>query len=256
MEGTGFQSILMILKIKYIVFFLIIYTALWVSIIQADIQKSTNHFNDPEYLNSFLVYLKGNTYYKQNIFNKAIYEYKKAIKMFKEYPEPYYMLGLIYYNERNYSAVDKFVKNAGLYIDHFRNLYDKAQFYKFCGEYYEHQEQYVLALDHYLKFNSIISNNPEINYKIGFLYYKNDQTDNSILYLIKFIHDDRLKRKMRITYSEEIKNSYKIIVNLYMDKKQYQDSMKFLKEFYFYYPDKEIKERITILSNNILLYNK
>ncbi len=216
--------------------------------------QESNIIHNPLYLRSYLVYLKGNSYYGKYEFDEALNHYNKAIRIFKKYPEPYYKMAKIHYDKRNYDTVEQYLVLSGKYKDYFRNNNDLTDYYKLSGEYYEHEEKYRKSLDNYLHYQSIISNEIIINYKTGYLYYELKQHDKSILYLEKFIHSKRIDKRFRERYSDEIKKSYMIIININMDKKKYRESLKYLKELYLYYPEKEIRERTTILSNNLKYY--
>ncbi len=221
-----------------------------VLIFNSNILKS-KVFNDPSYLKSYLIYLKGNSYFNKNKFDEAINYYKKAYKIFNKYPEPYYKLAKIYYNKQNYNVSEQYLTLSDKYKEFFRNINDLAGFYKISGEHYQRREKYHKALDHYDHYYSIISNNIIIDHKIGYLSYKIEQYDKAFKYLKKFIYNDKLNRK---EFKDEIKKSYMIIINIYMDKKEYEKSLYFLKELYIFYPEKDIKERITVLNNNLKYY--
>ncbi len=211
-------------------------------------------FNDPSYLESYLIYLKGGVSYKKNKFNEAINYYRKAVKIFNQYPEPYYKLAEIYFSKRDFNTAEEYLILSDRYKKSFRNKSDLAGFYQINGKFYEHEEKYEKALDNYNNYNSIITNNILICHKIGFLSYKIKLFDKALIFLEDFISNDKQNRKTRKMYKDEISKSYMMIINIYMDRKEYRKSLEYLKELYFYFPEEDIKERIRVLSNNIKYY--
>ncbi len=251
MEGTGCQFIHMMLRKNKIMLLLPCLILILVSNLGA---PERDIMDNPLYLKSFLVYLKGDAYNTKYKYDDALNHYKKAVKIFKQYPEPYFKMASIYFNKKDYNAVEQYLVLSEKYRSFFRNNNELAGFYKLSGEYYEHKEKYKKSLDNYTNYVSIISNENTINHRIGYLYYKLKQPDKSLLHLEKFIRSKEINKRYRERYSDEIKKSYMIIINTYMDRNRYRKSLKYLKELYLYYPEREIKERITVLSNNLKHY--
>ena len=249
MAEIEYQLILMMLKSKFIYIFI----TFTIFIIYSYSFAETNLIKNSSYLKSYLIYLKGNSFLKKLQYDKALFYYKKALKKFNGYPEPYYKLMKIYYNKHDFANIEKYIHLAEKFKMHFRNQNDLKDFYKISGEYYEKKEKYKSSIYYYNQLNSLFTNNPNIFYKIGHLYFMVKQYDKSLLFLKKFTIKVRFPNKK---IKDDWKKTYMMIVNIYMIKNNYNQSMQYLKVLYKHFPEKEIKERITTLRNNLKHYNK
>lgn len=238
-----YQHMNMMLKNKNIIILLIISFFLCSNITKSDLMKNSR------YLDSYLIYLKGDALFKKNKFSDSIYYYKKAIKKYKEYPEPYYKLAKIYYLKKDYNAMNKYISDAYIYQYFFRNNKDLIEYYYLASKYYEDMLKFKKALDRYLKLNTLINNRDAvIIYKIGYLNCKIKNYNSGEKYLEMFLNNSKSIKK---SYREELKTTYQLLINIYMDKKEYKKSLTSLRKMYIFFPGKDIYNKISILSNNL-----
>gem|GEM_PF-3936328 len=215
--------------------------------------QKTNLIENKKYLRSYLLYLKGNSFLKELKADQAILYYKKAIKEYNSYPEPYSKLAKVFFDQNDLNAVEKYLRSAGKSESLFRNIEDQAEYYRTGAQFYEKRKEYGNSLKYYQKLLPLDSNDPFINFRIGYLYYLLKDLDSSYTYLDQFVKDKSVNERRN---KEEIQKAYKIIVNILSDKKKYDDALNYLKELYRKYPEKQVLERITILSNNLKYYDK
>jgi len=113
---------------------------------------------------------------------------------------------------------------------------------------------YDKAIKYYTKLTNI-RKDYNIIYKIGELYYLKKNYTQSENYLDMYI--DFCFNNEKNSYNiEDLKQALKLIVNIDMDKEKYTEALKHLKELYSLTLDKEIKNKISILSNNLQYYDE
>ncbi len=116
-----------------------------------------------------------------NEINTAIKKFENSIKLNKEFSEPYYNLGRIYFAKQNYLESEFFLKQAitlDIYNLHYKNL---------LGQIYLKLHKYDEAI--YI-FNIILKNwfdNAEIYYHLGFTYKCKEEYEKAIFFLHKSI---------------------------------------------------------------------
>lgn len=247
MDGIKFQITIMMLKKHRIL--ILIFSLL---VLCSTGSKKENLLKNKFYLKSYLLYLKGDSFYKQNKLSKALNYYKKARKIYNKYPEPFYKTALIHYRKRNIKGIKDYLERAYQYKEYFRMKDDLYAFYNLCAEYYEEIKDYKQALQYNLDKRAFKKNSHITDYKIGYLYYKINENDMAYTNIRAFINNKKSYHKQ---YRDELKISFKIIINILMDKKDYKKALYYLKKYDYNFPGIEIKRKITILSNN-LKYHK
>jgi len=214
--------------------------------------------SDRNYITSYFKYLEALQAEKSLNYSKALYLYNEAIKIYKNYPEPYYRIGIIYKEKGEYKKAEEYFIKAEKYERRFRNKSDYINYLSNGAEVFYKLKVYNNALNFYTKLYKIRKNS-EIVYKVGELYYlvKDKQKSKKYLeeLLTKYLNKNNdLKKTKRA--DEKFKKSLQMLVNISMDNKEYHKTLKYLQILYKHFPNKEIKNKISILSNNLRYYDE
>jgi tetratricopeptide (TPR) repeat protein len=206
-----------------------------------------------DYLRSYQVYLQGESYYQQKKYDNAIAEYRKAIKLFDQYPECYYKLIKIFLYKQELTQINQYIKPCYRFKNRFKYRSEELDFYKITADYYELSMNYSKALTNYLLLIHAKSNNIYYKYKIGYLYYKVGINDIASDYL--FVFKDVLKKNQQVfKYREEYKTCIKMLVNISLDQNNYVQAYELLKEIYVYFPEEDVLNKLIMISNNLKHY--
>lgn len=209
---------------------------------------------NPDYIKSYDMYLQGDEFYHQKKYELAIHEYKKAIKKFRQYPENYYKLSMIYLLKQEYGEAEHYILLGMKYKHYFKDRADLAGFYRTAAQYYEKVNKNNQALDHYLSLIKIQSN-LIYRYKSGVLYYRLNKPDDALDALSDFRKAFLAKGSVS-GLKEEYKNCLKIMVNINTEKNNFTEAYELLKEIYIKYPEEDVLDKLIILSNNLKHYKK
>lgn len=210
------------------------------------------------YITSYFKYLEAAQAEKSLNYSKALFLYNEAIKIYKEYPEPYYRIAIIYKEKGEYRKAKEYFKQAEKYEKKFRNKSDYINYLLYAAEIYYKLKDYNNALNFYTKLYKT-KKKPEIIYKIGELYYLVKDKQNSKKYmeelLTEYLNRDNELRESKKA-DKKLRKTLQILVNINMDNSEYHKALKYLKILYKHFPDKEIKNKVSILSNNLRYYDK
>ncbi len=210
--------------------------------------------NNRKYIDAYFIYLQGLNYERNNDISAALKYYKKSIDKYNSFPEPYFRIGLLYKNRTELEKSKYYFEKAEKYMSQFRNKIDLANFLKEFGDACYNLKEYDKAIKYYTKLTNI-RKDYNIIYKIGELYYLKKNYTQSENYLDMYI--DFCFNNEKNSYNiEDLKQALKLIVNIDMDKEKYTKALKHLKELYSLTLDKEIKNKISILSNNLQYYDE
>ncbi len=209
--------------------------------------------HNTDYLKSYSEFMQGELLYNNKKYESAIHFYKRAIRLYPEYPEPYYKLIKIYYYNKDLYPINGFIKKCLGLKNLFKNKNDLYDLYKIMSEYYEDMKDYQNAIKNYNIILTVNSNQPFCFYKLGYNYYKFKKNDEAYDYLDKFVNFVRQNKK-GYTSKDEFKESLKILININMDRNNYIEAYDLLAELNAYWPDKAIRQKMMMLSNNLKYY--
>lgn len=209
------------------------------------------------YLKAYFIYLQGFEEENKANYSKAINLYKNSIKLYKKFPEPYYRIALIYYKNSENQLAANYIEKSCKYENGFKNKTDYNDFLIKAADIFYKIKKYDASLKFYKKLIKL-QLKPEYLYRIGDIYYIRKDFDSSKKYLKEFLElyidsEDTLKQNKRI--DSDFEHALKMLVNISMEKSDYEQALKYLKIIYRYYPTKEIKDKLSILSNNLRYYD-
>jgi len=207
------------------------------------------------YIKAYFKYLEGLNYENKNKITEAMELYKNSIKIYKFFPEPYYRIALLCYKKNEFRYSELYINKAKKYEDKFKNKSDYIKYLWLGGEIFYTTGNYDKALNYLVEYTNYNKNDIELFYKIGEIYYTKNNFEASKDNLEKYVN---IVKNKNLIKREEINflNSLKMLVNIYSETKDYKKEMEYLKIIYVYFPTKEIKEKISILSNNLRYYDE
>ncbi len=126
-------------------------------------------------------YFRGLLYKKKNEFDKAIYDFDKAIALFPYYYEAYYYRGVIFDKQ---GLLDRAIKDLDTAIALNPSYYEA---YNSRGQIYEKTGQFNKAIEDYNKTITLDTSSYLAYYNLGIVYHKSGFLDKSIEYYSKSI---------------------------------------------------------------------
>jgi len=182
----------------------------------------------------------GTLYESTNDYENAKINYEKAIQLFKEDNNPYYLyaplnnLARYYQNKGNhYKAITIFKEALALKVrESYAKIYNNlGSSFFYLKEYNKAENYFKKAINEYKAKNDLFGEADCLNW-IGAIYQQKNATKqaNSFfdLAIKKYLKDVNLKRKYNVDKSQ-ITSSYSKISNIYKEKKDFKKSLAYHK---------------------------